>query len=345
MPPIPSYLKPSSSLVANTFRLSFSVGLTLSLWPTPAWANGGSALLWTGLIHLLVGNLVIAYLEAGLLSWWFGTPRRRSLLALVAANYASAWAGALLLVNRLSQYSGLTIENIRTWLAIATLLAFLLTLIIEYPFVWLLLRQRKRSVQTALKATLLIHGLSYLLLFGWYSFNSQTSLISQMQVMPAAQLQPRPAYTLHYLSPDGTQALQWISGEPEPVALDRAAFDALISESPQSFGPVPKLTTASDWDYYTSIFSGGGIVGHNRVAQARQHFALETPFAAWSISHATHLPDDWLVFQLGRDQICLMHPASRRIALVARGKTPVVTLSARSESAHLAARHGVGPEP
>jgi len=317
-----------TAIAANWKQLlGVGVGIILSLTPTPAWANGGSSLLWTGMIHLLVGNLVIAYLEAGLLSWWFGTSRGRSLLVMVAANYASAWAAALLLTNRLSQYSGLTIANVQIWLAIATLVAFLLTLAIEYPFVWLLLRQRKRPVLTALKATLLIHGLSYLLLFGWYSFSSQTSLISQTQVVPAAQLQPSPSYTLHYLSPDGAQALKWISGEPQPVVTDRAAFDALNPESrSRSYGPVPKLTPATDWDYYVSVFTGGGLTGHHQITQARQHFALETPFAAWRISHATHLPDDWLIFQLGDDQICLLHPASRRIALLARGQAPIVVL-------------------
>ncbi|BAU44842.1 hypothetical protein [Leptolyngbya sp. O-77] len=331
MPPTFKCLKLWGDPIAAALRLLVGISLSLALSPSPAWANGGSALLWTGLIHLVVGNLVIAYLEAGLLCWWFGTPRGRSLLLLLVANYASAWAGALLLANRLSQYSGLTIANVQVWLAIAALLAFLLTLVIEYPFFWLLLRQRKRPIQTALKATLLIHGLSYLLLFGWYSFNSQTSLISQTRVVPAAQLQPSPAYTLHYLSPDGAQALRLTSGKTEPVAIDRAAFDALAAEPQPSFGPVPKLTTRTDWDYYTYVFAAGGLIGRNRITQARQHFALETPFAVWPISHATHLPGDWLVFQLGRDQICLLHPASQRIALIARGKTPIVRLFDHAE--------------
>lgn len=332
MPNTSKCLKLWGGSIAAALRLLVGIGLFLALCPSPAWANGGSALLWTGLIHLVVGNLVIAYLEAGLLSWWFGTPRGRSLWVLLAANYASAWAGALLLANRLSQYPGLTIANVQVWLAIASLLAFLLTLVIEYPFFWLLLRQRKQPIQTAIKATLLIHGLSYLLLFGWYSANSQTSLISQTQVVPAAQLQPSPAYTLHYLSPDGAQALRLTSGETEPVAIDRAAFDALSPEPWSRFGPVPKLTAHTDWDYYTHVFAAGGLLGINRATQARQHFALETPFAVWAISHATHLPDDWLIFQLDRDQICLLHPASQRIALIARGKDPVVTLSDPAES-------------
>lgn len=75
-------LKPYGSSIAahSKFALGkralwIGLGIGLALYPSPAWANGGSALLWTGLIHLVVGNLVIAYLEAGLLCWWFGTPR------------------------------------------------------------------------------------------------------------------------------------------------------------------------------------------------------------------------------------------------------------------------------
>ena len=51
---------------------------------------------------------------------------------------------------------------------------------------------------------------------------------------------------------------------------------------------------------------------------------METPFVYWPISHATHLAGDWLVFQLGQDQICLLHVDTRQMALIARGKDPVV---------------------
>ena len=329
MPPILTCSKPCGSSIAAHSKLVLwlGLGISLALFPTPAWANGGSALLWTGWIHLFVGNAVIAYLEAGLLSWWFGAPRGRSFLVLLGANYASAWAAALLLTGRFSQYPAITIETVRVWLAIAALLSFLLTLAIEYPFFWLLLRPHKRPRLTALKATLLIHGISYLLLFGWYSLSSQTTLLTQTRVVPAAQIQPRLPFTLSYLSPDGTQTWQLALGEPEPVAIDRTAFEALVPDPQPNVGPVPKLTAASDWDYYTRVFSAAGLTGYNRQTQARQHFALETPFAFWPISHATHLPGDWLIFQLGRDQICLLHPDTQRLALIARGQRPVATLS------------------
>jgi hypothetical protein len=40
----------------------------------------------------------------------------------------------------------------------------------------------------------------------------------------------------------------------------------------------------------------------------------------------THLPDDYIVFQLGDDQICLFDISKRQIALSARGQDPIVVL-------------------
>ncbi|MGG6297766.1 hypothetical protein ACQ4M4_25520 [Leptolyngbya sp. AN02str] len=295
------------------------------MWPSPSLANAGTPLLWTGLLHLFLGNLILGYVEAGLLSRLFGVSRGRSLVVLILANYASAWAGALLLVNRLSHYSGITLENVQLWLGIFVILAFVLTLLIEYPFFWILLRQRKQAILTALKATLLIHGISYLLLFGWYGLNSQTSLLTQLTQVPGDQLQLSRDYTLHYLSLDETQAFRSDLGGANPEAMNREEFNALASELKSSFGPVPKLTEATEWDFYTNVFAGGGLSGYNRTTQERIQVSLETPFAVWAISHAAHLAGDVLVFQLGQDQICLLHLETHRIALIARGKHPVVT--------------------
>jgi len=301
------------------------LGFVLALYPLPVFANAGTPLMWTSFLHLFVGNLVLGYVEAGLLSRLFHTPRGRSLIVLILANYASAWGGALLLVNRLSRYSSITIENVQLWLGIFVALAFMLTLLIEYPFFWILLRQRQQAILTALKATLLIHGMSYLLLFGWYSANSQTSLLTQLNQVPAAQLQPSGDYTLHYLNSDETQAFRSDLDGTNFETMNREEFESLTADTSFSFGPVPKLTETTDWDFYAHVFAGGGLSGYNDTTQARTHWSLETPFVFWAISHATHLPGDLLVFQLGRDQICLLHPATQRIALIARGKHPVVT--------------------
>ncbi|WP_414527765.1 hypothetical protein [Nodularia chucula] len=51
---------------------------------------------------------------------------------------------------------------------------------------------------------------------------------------------------------------------------------------------------------------------------------MEIPFASWRVSHATHLEGDFVVFQLGNDQICILHPEQRKMALIVRGTQPVV---------------------
>ncbi|MEA5418687.1 hypothetical protein VB712_05565 [Spirulina sp. CCNP1310] len=44
------------------------------------------------------------------------------------------------------------------------------------------------------------------------------------------------------------------------------------------------------------------------------------------VRYLTHLEGDRLVFQLSQDQIYLLDPHERKIALVARGSSPLVVL-------------------
>ncbi len=51
--------------------------------------------------------------------------------------------------------------------------------------------------------------------------------------------------------------------------------------------------------------------------------AYETPFGAWPVRNAVHLPSDKVLFQLGDDQICGFDPVNRRVALLWRGRGAV----------------------
>lgn len=113
---------------------------------------------------------------------------------------------------------------------------------------------------------------------------------------------------------------------------DRAAVEWRIAENPESqamesfmsCGPVAVLVPDSEWKFFAGFWANGGIAGTHKEDGRRVVYALETPFAAWLVRDAVQLPGDYLVFQLGRDQICMLHPESRRIALLARGRSPVV---------------------
>ncbi|MBD2580459.1 hypothetical protein [Oscillatoria sp. FACHB-1406] len=355
--------------MANSRPLKWKIAaiVAIAFFPAPALANAGTPLIWAGMFHLFLGNAIIGIFEGLLLAKFFGVARNLSINLLVVANYASAWAGILLLPQWAARSQNLTLENIELWLGILVAAAFLLTLLVEFPFFWFLLRDRKNSFWKALKAIFIIHGISYICLFGWYGANSQTSLLTQLELVPIQQLQASQKYALYFISMDGKQLMRArLNGEPpeqvkefkkvnpneEPCFRqnERQQFDlfALVSEkqepiisdfakrvplSPErednscnstSFGRALKLTKNSNWEYETSVWAAGGIMGFNRKKGSRIHFALETPFAFWNVSHATHLEGDLVVFQLHKNQMCLLDPQARKIALIARGSSPVV---------------------
>ncbi len=101
--------------------------------------------------------------------------------------------------------------------------------------------------------------------------------------------------------------------------------------APSPFGAVSKLTENTNWDYQTVVWAAGGIMGYNKQENLSFAFALETPFAFWSVKNATHLEGDFVVFQLGDDQLCILQPQEKRIALIAQGKSPVVVKPKRSD--------------
>ncbi|MBE9125201.1 MULTISPECIES: hypothetical protein [unclassified Coleofasciculus] len=351
-------------------KLVAILAFTIALLPTPVLANAGTPLMWTGFGHLFIGNAVIGTIEGLLLSRLFNTPRSKSVNVLVLANYASAWLGMVLILDRLSHISTITIENVYVWLWLFVGIAFILTLFIEYPFFWFLLRKQQKAVQKALKATLLIHGISYLLLFGWYGLNSQTSLLTQLDVVSAEQLQPSKDYRLYFITSDGKQVVQSnLDGKNQEsikdvIATDRndrlsickneeEKFDLVVNAKvilsdlaslasipepperyncvPYPFGAVPKLTENTNWDYETFVWAAGGIMGYNEPEKLRFGFALETPFVFWNVSNATHLDGDFIVFQLGNNQVCILQPHEKRIALIARGRSPVVVKPKQSD--------------
>ena len=95
-----------------------------------------------------------------------------------------------------------------------------------------------------------------------------------------------------------------------------------------NFGDVPKLGAAekSDWHFETGFWPIEGFRGSNQKTGEKIYFSLETPFVAWIVRSATQLPGDDVIFQLGDDQICLLEPSTKKIALIARGQGPVVVL-------------------
>ncbi|WP_309400366.1 hypothetical protein [Cerasicoccus maritimus] len=349
------------------------------LLPLSASANAGTPLMWASMAHLVLGNALIGLGEGLLLAILFGGSKLRSILLLVAANYASAWAGGFLFAKHLPSWTDITILNIQSWIVAFVILAFLITLLLEFPFVWFALRRSERKLSQTVMATIVVNIISYIALVGWYWMASGTTLLSDLEVVSFDDMAISEPCDLYFISLEGDQVFRLDIKKPGTVEVvaeveahglsdrlfartrERSGFDLLVhcdqgesggekelivlenfsalapvewrmaeghSETASNtwfnFGAVPSISQSNVWEYYTGFWSIEGLNGNNLVTGEKVHFSLELPFAAWPIRNATQLEGDYVVAQIGENQICLIHPPSKRIALIARGKGPMV---------------------
>lgn len=184
----------------HTIRI---VGVATILWPLSALADVGTPLVWASAFHLFLGNAIIGLFEGWLLARFFELSKRRCVGFLIPANYFSAWIGMMLmsfLFNRFATdiYSGLRV----TWLLVAA--SYLLTLIVEWPFVALCFRGTQHWFIGSIKGSLLVQSASYVLLFGGYWLLSGTSLYTNMNVvLPDKISAPRGVVMFFIASSDG----------------------------------------------------------------------------------------------------------------------------------------------
>jgi hypothetical protein len=81
----------------------------------------------------------------------------------------------------------------------------------------------------------------------------------------------------------------------------------------------------SGWQFYFG-WMAGRLDGENAASGRNVHLSLETPFVRWPVCCPTQLPNGQVIFQLGSDQICILDPDERKVALLARGRWPVITV-------------------
>ena len=86
-------------------------------------------------------------------------------------------------------------------------------------------------------------------------------------------------------------------------------------------------------------------IGSKNQASSWNSYRISTPFVQWSVQNGSHIAGDYGVFKLGEDQICILDPEKKRIALIARGFGPVVSkpfLEARAEEVMQSVKFGSG---
>lgn len=351
----------------------------LAAWPSIAHANAGTALAWASMLHLLFGNLLLGVLEGFLLVGLFNCRHRTAILNLIAANYVSAFIGLLVLARAPLILLPVTIETLWIWMLICIGLFFVVTVLIEYPFVFRALKGKPNRARKALVGAVFIHVFSYSLLVAWYGYTSDTSLITELDVVPIDQMDLPLDHDLYYINRDGAQIIRCQLdgsspqtyfefedqganrlfaypaddgtynlyaryGEQSDHMLVRADYSSqaptydsyqekwvmnIDDAARMRNGLVPKLIK-SDRSFTADAPGYLGLHGERENSHWRFRIVLESPFVLWKFRNATQIKGDLVVFQLSDDQICIVDPNTKQIALIARGKGPLVAMSNES---------------
>lgn len=351
--------------------------------PSVASANVGTPLIWATALHFFIGNACIGILEGWLLTHFFRTFAWQAIPAMIVGNYCSAWVGWVSLSTHFLTQFEVTLDNVRYFVWVMIAMAYLVTLVMEWPFVFASLWGTEKLLRRSVTASLLVQSISYVLLFGWYGMASVNSLCSELKIVPIDQITLPQDVRIYYIddkdgdvyamelgnrkitkvfdlnshddhdclsfdntnSPTGFHDIvaltgSWTTDDPKPVNLGVTVFDGNCPQSQDrwslfrrrypspSEGTAPKLGTAvnSPWTFKAGYWALQGLSGENAATGERIHFAMELPYFAWNVRHATHLPTDQILFELGNRQICILDLNSKKIAVLCLGRGPLAQL-------------------
>lgn len=169
--------------------------------PATALADAGTPLMWAGMLHLVFGNLLIGVLEGLLLAWLFRLGRWRCIPVMIVANYFSAWVGDLFLLGyALKSPSHLDLYNAWGWVWMMVGITFVLTCVLEWPFVFFCLRKSDQRLKKSIWGNLVVQAVSYVLIFGWYWSASGRSLYTRTHIAKPVMFPAPTNSVLYYIS-------------------------------------------------------------------------------------------------------------------------------------------------
>jgi hypothetical protein len=235
--------------------------------PSTVLADAGTPLMWAGMFHLAIGNALIGLFEGALLVRFFSLRKGRTIGLLIAANYFSAWVGGWFVCGPVVRMLNLDLNNAWRWFWVLVVVTYVMTLVLEWPFVALSFRGTKDWVKRSIKGNLLVQTASYLLIFGWYWMASQTSLFTQMHVVSPDDIHPPPSVLVYFISDqNGDIYVRNLSSMETHKEFDLKS----TNENDRLF---VQRTESNCWDL--AALGEGADDRNPRVTQVRRCFATE----------------------------------------------------------------------
>ncbi len=185
----------------NRKRTSLSVFLVLI--PCVALADAGTPLVWATAFHMLLGNAILGVFEGWFLAQVFDLRDLRCMGIMILANYFSAWIGVFI-VDALAGTQAVDIYNALRVTLTLILASYLLTVLLEWPFVALCFWHSDRWLSRSVRGSLMVQTASYILLFGGFWLVSGKTLYTSTEVVPPTELSlPVGVQVFYIASSDG----------------------------------------------------------------------------------------------------------------------------------------------
>lgn len=170
----------------------------------PVLANAGTPLMWASAMFMLFGNALIGILEGRLIASVFKTRVGRTVLLMILANYISMFAG-LWGVSHLAEWFTeiqLRVDPLQAgWRALLLALggSFFCSVVLEWPFCSLAMKNTGARAAKALGATLMAQTASYAILIPCFSLISQISLYTSSSIEVDLSFVAKPPATVYYI--------------------------------------------------------------------------------------------------------------------------------------------------
>ncbi len=184
--------------------------------------------------HLIFGNVIVGCLEGSALIALFRVKWWKALLVMLVANYVSSFGG-LALLPLLAP--GPDLYTLWHCLWVTVPLAYLLTLLLEWPFIAFCLKGKPRWLAKSILACLVLQTLSYTALYCWYAKWSLYSLYTEAEVVPLGEIALPKGLRLYFIAAgDGDVYARDLDGNRDTWVADLdsvSSYDCLVLKAPE----------------------------------------------------------------------------------------------------------------
>lgn len=214
----------------NLLKSAGVLSLLLIFAAVPAHANAGTPLMWFTSFHLLLGNAIIGVIEGRILARWWKLPKISECGWMIAANYVSAFCGVFLLGyyleahNVLAGHGNIPFHRIPAVLMLSVISLYILTVVIEWPFVHFSVEKAGASFDRlwlkTLSSSALVNIISYTGLIILYLLNGNISLLTKTTYDASASfLEGQSGHIYYFDQSKNAICKMTLTGKQEPFSV------------------------------------------------------------------------------------------------------------------------------